>query len=115
MRERLAPGIQTSMWLRTCEAFGARAGLDFAQSLSDFFGVNVAGHTFIIGALQSGLRALSPGGRPTWSPAEGLAEGTPEQPKRALWSGASHPRTITCFANEVPRSWFEEDSAPRTS
>jgi len=111
LRERVAPSPRSLVWLRTCEAFGARAGIDFAQALSDFFGVRVAGHTFIIGALQSGLRALSPGGRPAWSPAEGLAEGTPDKPVRALWSAPDQPRTITCFSNLVPFTWFEEDSA----
>ena len=113
VRERLAPSAQSLVWLRTCEAFGAILGIDFAEALADFFGVKVAGHTFIIGAIQSGLRALSPGCRPAWSPAEGLAEGTPEKPVRALWSSATYPRTITCLSNEVPRTWLEEDSAPR--
>lgn len=113
VRERLVDGEEGLVWLRTCEVFGARIGTDFAQSLADFFGAKVAGHTFIIGAIQSGLRALAPGCRPTWSAREGLAEGTPDQPVRALWSAASHPRTITCLANEVPRTWLEEDSAPR--
>jgi hypothetical protein len=110
VRERFVRSTESLVWLRTCETFGARSGIDFAQALSDFFGVKVAGHTFIIGALQSGLRALSPGCRPTWSLAEGLAEGTPERPARALWSAAAHPRTITCFANAIPSSWFDEDS-----
>ena len=112
LRERIAPGPESLVWLRTCEAFGARPGIDFAQAVADFFGVKVAGHTFIIGALQSGLRALSPGCRPTWSPAEGLAEGTPDKPERALWSAAAHPRTITCLSNLVPLPWFDEDSVP---
>lgn len=114
VRERLVARERGLIWLRTCEAFGARVGIDFAQSLADFFGVNVAGHTFIIGAIQSGLRALAPGCRPTWSAVEGLAEGTGERPKRALWSAPRHPRTITCLENEVPRAWLEEDSTPRS-
>jgi hypothetical protein len=101
------------VWLRTCEAFGARAGLDFAQALADTFGARVAGHTFIIGAFQSGLHALEPGCRPTWSAAEGILEGAPEAPRRAMWSGPTQPRTITCFSNEVPAVWLDEDSAPR--
>ncbi len=111
IRERIVPNGRSLLWLRTCEAFGARAGIDFAQALADFFGANVAGHTFIIGALQSGLHGLAPGCRPAWSPSEGLAEGTPERPERALWSRPEHPRTITCLSNAVPRAWLEEDSA----
>jgi len=111
VRERLVPDGGALVWLRTCEAFGARAGMDFAQALADTLGANVAGHTHVIGAVQSGLRALAPGCRPRWSPAEGLAEGTPEAPRRAHSSGPMRPRTITCLANVFPRRWLEEDGA----
>src|SRR5688572_30009024 len=40
VRERLTP--DALVWLRTCEAFGARAGHDFAQHLADTLGVRVA-------------------------------------------------------------------------
>ena len=106
LRERLVPGGEALVWLRTCEAFGATAGLDFAQRLADGLGARVAGHTHIIGALQSGLRALRPGNAPNWTPEEGIAEGTPDAPKRAHESGVLRPRTITCFTGEVPASWF---------
>jgi hypothetical protein len=105
------PNGEALVWLRTCEAFGARAGLDFAQALADGLRAKVAGHTFVIGALQSGLRALRPGFRPTWSASEGIAEGTEDTPKRAFHSLPNRPRTITCFSNVVPNAWLEEDSA----
>jgi hypothetical protein len=110
IRERLLPGGASLLWLRTCEAFGAIAGQDLAQRLADSLGARVAGHTFVIGALQSGLRALAPGGRPQWSSTEGLAEGTAEDPRRALGSAPWQPRTVSCFSNEVPAAWFVEDS-----
>jgi hypothetical protein len=110
VRERLLPG--SLVWLRTCEAFGATAGLDFSQRLADGLGARVAGHTFIIGALQSGLRTLAPGCRPTWSGLEGLADGTSDHPLRAHRSALERPRTITFLSNEVPRSWFDEDGTP---
>jgi hypothetical protein len=110
VKERLAP--DALVWFRTCEAFGARPGLDFAERFANELGVQVAGHTFIIGLLQSGLRTLAPGCRPTWDPAEGIAEGTPEEPKRALHSLPGRPRTISCFSNEVPRAWLSEDALP---
>lgn len=113
VRDRLLPATQSLVWLRTCEVFGADAGIDFAQALADFFRAEVAGHTFIIGALQSGLRTLSPGCRPTWRRSEGLAEGTPDGPIRALWSGIDRPRTVTCFANAIPTAWFDEDGGDR--
>lgn len=106
IRERLLPGDDGLLWLRTCEAFGARAGQDFACRLAETFGARVAGHTFVIGPLQSGLHGLSPGHAPDWSPEEGLAEGTADEPKRALISTPTAPRTITCFDGRVPEEWF---------
>ncbi len=104
VRERLAPGAL--LWFRTCETFGAARGIDFARRLSDHLGARVAGHTFIIGFHQSGLHGLAPGGVPDWSPDEGLAEGSPEEPRRARWSSPLAPRTITCLAGRVPEGWF---------
>lgn len=106
VRERLVPGGEAVVWLRTCEAFGATAGLDFAARLADGLGASVAGHTFIIGAIQSGLRALRPGHKPDWSPEEGLEKGTPDHPVRAHGSSTWRPRTVTCLAGEVPPGWF---------
>jgi hypothetical protein len=107
VRERLVPDGRALVWLRTCEAFGAQVGLDFAARLADFTGARVAGHTFVIDAFQSGLHGLSPGHAPAWSPIEGLLEGTPEAPKRARRSSPVAPRTITCFDGAVPEGWFD--------
>ena len=106
VRERLVPGGEALFWLRTCEAFGATAGHDFATRLADGLGARVAGHTFIIGAIQSGLRGLLPGHTPDWSAEEGVAEGTADKPLRAHDSGVRKPRTITCFRGDVPAGWF---------
>lgn len=104
VRERLAP--DALVWLRTCEAFGANAGHDFALRLADWLGTRVAGHTFVIGALQSGLHGLLPGHTPDWPTGEGLAEGTPASPMRARRSAPGQPRTVTCFDGRVPSDWF---------
>jgi len=104
LRERLEPGAL--VWFRTCETFGASRGIDFARRLSDHLGARVAGHTFIIGFHQSGLHGLAPGGVPDWSPHEGLADGTGDEPRRARWSTPFAPRTITCLAGRVPERWF---------
>jgi len=69
-------------------------------------GARVAGHTFIIGAIQSGLHGLRPGGKPDWSAEEGIAEGPATAPVRAHESGIFEPHTITCFKGEVPEKWF---------
>lgn len=106
VRERLVPNGEALVWLRTCEAFGARAGHDFAQRLADGFGARVAGHTHIIGALQSGLHGLHPGHAPDWPVEEGIAAGTADKPEKAHHSLPGRPRTITCFDNEVPSGWF---------
>jgi hypothetical protein len=100
LRERL--DRDALIWFRTCETLGARAGQDFASALSDFSGATVAGHTFVIGFFQSGLQVLRPGNAPHWSSSEGLAQGTPERPERALPSGPSEPNTITCLAGSIP-------------
>jgi hypothetical protein len=115
IRERLVPNAASLVWLRTCEAFGARAGLDFAERLADTLGARVAGHTFIIGALQSGLHTLSPGCRAAWNPDEGIAEGTADAPVRAYWSKLSFPRTISCLDNDFPAEWLAEDTAPHVA
>lgn len=104
LRQRLAP--DALLWLRCCETFGARRGLDFAARLADGLGARVAGHTYIIGFHQSGLHGLAPGARPDWSPEEGLVEGSADVPVRARWSGPLQPRTITCLAGSFPEAWF---------
>lgn len=111
IRDRLLPNGASLVWLRTCEAFGADAGIDFAYRLAHRMRAKVAGHTFIIGALQSGLRVLEPGKRPRWSSHEGLCEGTPAAPKRAHTSRLLAPRTIHFMTNSFPRRWFAEDGA----
>ncbi|HET9622774.1 MAG TPA: hypothetical protein VFP84_15480 [Kofleriaceae bacterium] len=104
LRERL--GAHALVWFRTCETFGARVGIDFAERLADFLGARVAGHTHVIDFFQSGLHGLAPGGRADWSPLEGLAEGTADQPRRARRSAPWAPRTITCLRGRVPAAWF---------
>lgn len=90
-------------WFRTCETFGADVGLEFARRWTDFFGARAAAHTYIIGPLQSGLHCLRPGEAPDWSHFEGLELGTPDAPKKALWSVPGAPNTITCLQCNLPR------------
>ena len=92
LRERLTPNAL--WWFRTCETLGARRGQDFARIWADFLGARVAGHTYIIGFWQSGLRALRPGEEARWDPREGVEPGSTNAP---AWSAASAPNTITCF------------------
>ncbi len=92
------------VWFRTCETLGAQAGHAFAQALTQALQCRVAGHTYIIGHMQSGLHVLHPNQSPTWSTWEGLAEGTPAAPVRAKWSRWREPSTITCLQMTLPRA-----------
>lgn len=108
VRERMTPdGL---IWFRTCEAFGASAGHDFAQALGDFMGVTVAGHTYEIAFYQSGLRALSPGNRPDWPAAEGLSRGSPDAPEKSEQSRPGAPHTITCFTAQIPADYRHQSA-----
>jgi hypothetical protein len=98
--ERLEPsGL---FWLRCCSAFGGR-GRRFAEDLALRLRVRVAGHTYVIHALQSGLHKLDPGERADWDEREGVRfeDGIA---KGALSSTFGAPRTVSCFARRLP-SW----------
>lgn len=103
IKERMHP--DSLWWFRTCETIGADAGHRFAREWSEFFECPVAGHTFIIGPWQSGLHLLKPGESPHWTAWEGLAEGSPDAPKKSLWSTPFQPRTIHCLRSRVPSGW----------
>ncbi len=103
IRERLAP--DHLWWFRTCEAFGAERGQDFARRFTDFFGGRAAGHTYIIGAWQSGLHSLRAGEVPGWDPREGLSRGTAETPVEALWSRRREPNTVHFLTGTIPAGY----------
>jgi len=91
-------------WFRTCETFGADEGLRFARAWSGGMGCRAAGHTYVIGAWQSGLHVVAPTQLPSWSPDEGLIEGSASDPLRALPSRPREPNTIHCLQGALP-SW----------
>jgi hypothetical protein len=103
IRERVH--TRSRIWFRTCETFGAQAGHSFAERVSDFFGCRAAGHTYIIGAWQSGLHSIGPGERARWPIEEGLREGTPSAPQRAFGSAPWRPNTIHALVSDVPIGW----------
>jgi len=102
---RMLPLEQGTWWFRTCETFGARAGQDFARGLADELGCRIAGHTYIIGPIQSGLHTLQPGADASWPDDEGLRLGDPMNPQHAYWSRFSAPNTITCFHHSIPAGY----------
>ena len=88
------------VWWRTCGAFAGAAGQRFAQAQASVFGATVAGHTHVIGPLQSGLHTLQPGAQPRWSVTEGLtAKGS------LLPSSPSAPHTIHFLQGAIPKGW----------
>jgi hypothetical protein len=103
IRERLVP--DHLWWFRTCEAFGAAKGHDFARRFTDFFGGRAAGHTYIIGVWQSGLHSLRAGEIPQWPIEEGLSRGTAECPVEALWSRRRAPNTIHFLSGRIPEGF----------
>jgi hypothetical protein len=104
VRERLLPGDAGLWWFRTCETFGTAAGHGFARAWTRFFRCRAAGHTYVIGAWQSGLHALRPGEEPRWSLTEGLPPGQVDPPLAAR-SGPGKPNTITCFHGRIPEGF----------
>ena len=105
--ERWLPDAGSLVWFRTCETFGAERGKRFAQRLTDTCGVRAAGHTYVIGVLQSGLHGLGPGVIPRWPSDEGLKRGTGAAPTEAWPSSASAPHTIHFMNGSIPSAWFE--------
>ncbi len=109
VRDRLAPGGEALWWFRTCETFGTARGQTFARAWTRFFGCRAAGHTFRIGAWQSGLHGLRPGELPGWSPGEGVKEGpTPA----SLDSRPGAPNTITFLHGQIPAGFWSGSPAP---
>jgi hypothetical protein len=98
-------GRDALFWFRTCETLGAVAGQRFARDLAETLGCRVGGHTYVIGALQSGLHCLLPGAAPHWDPSEGLAEGSAAEPRRAHTSSWRAPNTIHCLQGAIPDRW----------
>ncbi|HEU4405636.1 MAG TPA: hypothetical protein VFS43_10130 [Polyangiaceae bacterium] len=110
VRARLLPGERGLFWFRTCETFGTASGHDFARRWSRFFGCRAAGHTYVIGAWQSGLHSLLPGDEPSWPLDEGVRPGPRDGPGdpsggKALASHRRAPNTITFLHGRVPAGY----------
>lgn len=103
--DRMLTGEAGLWWWRTCETFGANEGQSFARELAEFLDCRVAGHTYIIGHVQSGLHTLMPGQTPQWAADEGIREGTPDEPVAAYWSKIWRPKTITFLRDTIPTGY----------
>lgn len=93
-------GPAALVWFRTCGAFGGAAGHAFAAACADRFGCRVAGHTFVIGPLQSGLHTATKTSPPSWPLNEGQGPGGGLLP-----SSPSAPHTISCLHGAIPAGW----------
>ncbi len=99
LRDALADDGQ--VWLRCCSAFGGQEGRLFGPALAERLGARVIGHTYVIGALQSGTHSLTPGEVPMWPVTEGV-EAPAGEPARALASGPHEPNTLGCLRLDLP-------------
>lgn len=86
----MAPG--GVVWFRACRVFHGDKGIRFAGEAAGALRCLVAGHTYDIGPLQSGLHTMDPDERIAWPADEGGAK--PSRP----W----HPNTIHCLQNDIP-------------
>ncbi len=89
------------VWLRCCSAFGGRAGRAFAPALAERLRRRVVGHTYVIGALQSGTHSLAPFARPDWPLEEGVVM-VDGEPRSAKDSSFGEPRTLGCLRLDLP-------------
>ena len=101
LRNRLsAASSEALVWLRTCETMGGASGHAFAKELSSRLGCRVAGHTHVIGVLQSGLVALRPDEEPSWPLDMGL--GPSGESGHGLPSSPAEPSTIHFLTDRLP-------------
>lgn len=105
IRRRMLPDGNALWWFRTCLTLGARPGQLFSAALADTLGCRVAGHTYVIGAWQSGLHTVQPGCCATWCEREGWDAGTPNEPTQGVWSTRREPNTITFLHGKVPAGY----------
>ncbi len=101
---RAALAGDARVWLRCCSAFGGREGRRFAPALAAHLGCRVVGHTYVIGAWQSGTRSLAPAAEPDWPLDEGVTMRGGE-PHAAKGSSPFAPRTVSCLRLDLPRGW----------
>lgn len=101
IRDRLARSQKEPLvWLRTCESMGGPSGHAFAKALSARLGCRVAGHTHVIGVLQSGLVSVRPGEAPSWPLDMGL--GPRGEAGSGLPSTPTAPSTVHFLTGHLP-------------
>lgn len=100
---------RSCVWFRGCNTFRREEGRAFARASTAFFGVPVAGHTFLIWAFHSGTHVLAPGEEPSWRCDEGVRmSGRSRDGSRAgsadvVWSTPFRPHTLSALRFISPR------------
>lgn len=98
-------------WFRACSTFAGEAGQTFAKRFvelinNDNTARRAAGHTYIIGMLQSGLYTLGKNEEPGWDVNEGLVAGESVSfPQKLQWSNLFRPNTILFLRGAIPKGW----------
>ncbi|GEM_PF-4958618 len=92
---------QGSVWFRGSHTFRGKEGYGFAATASDYFGVPVVGHNYLIWYLQSGTQVLKPGHKADWPVQQG--KGKSKDP----WSDESKPRTVSMLKFHPPSKSLE--------
>jgi hypothetical protein len=88
------------IWFRTCSTFQGRGGIEFSRHLADTLGCTIAGHTRIIGLLQSGLHTRKPNTPASWPETEKDLN-SKFLPPWLIWGN----NTIFCFNTKIPKGW----------
>ncbi len=99
--------VKNLFWLRTCASFAGVVGHNLAKSLTETLKCRVAGHTYNIALLHSGLHSLRPGETPAWSSTEGwvLAKRMGHAVDKIASSSPFAPNTITFLHSSFPSTW----------
>ena len=101
IKARLTP--QSLIWFRCCSVFCGLRGQDFALTWANQMECRIAAHTYTIGAWQSGLHTIAPGGIPSWDPMEGVKRGTPDRVLETKWSKRTEPNTVFMLTGRTPQ------------
>ncbi|MEJ7733037.1 MAG: hypothetical protein WKG00_28045 [Polyangiaceae bacterium] len=111
LRDALAAGRDASagdaglplVWFRCCSTFGHH-GRRFAAAAAERLRCRVAGHTHVIGVLQSGLHSVVPGATAGWDEGEGVRMDA-GRAVAAMGSSWRAPNTVTFLETSLPAGY----------
>lgn len=104
IKDKLSP--ESIIWFRTCSTFCGPMGQEFSRYLADSLNCTIAGHTRIIGFLQSGLHTRKPLTNPSWPSSEGMTITNNFFTRLFINLGLVWGNnTILCFQTKIPKGW----------